>query len=147
MKTLKDIADELGVSYLFEDWTRANIAMDGRRFADHPDGLPLVLDVLPVSGTVSVRNGIVRSTTERLVWFLDAIRMDSTTAEDASVGTRMMELAKRFIAHVNASGDYERVNDAVWRAEYALLDENVGGVCLEFTLTPIDGECEYDLEQ
>ena len=139
MKQLKDIAADMGVAYIFADWSRANLVLDGARLRE--EGLPVILDIMPAAGTIVARTGMLVTTSERMVWFLDATRMDSTSAEDATTVADMLALARQFIARVNACGYYRPVDATQWQAEWSMLDENVSGVCLTFNLVPLAGEC------
>ena len=139
MKQLKDIAADMGVAYIFADWSRANLVLDGARLRE--EGLPVILDIMPAAGTIVARTGMLVTTSERMVWFLDATRMDSTSSEDATTVADMLALARQFIARVNACGDYRPIDSTQWQAEWSMLDENVSGVCLTFNLVPFAGEC------
>lgn len=136
-RLIKSIVESLGMEYFFEDWTRANVTMNGARHGR----LPAVLDVLPVAGGIRSTMGGITVSTNRMVWFLDRIEIDDKSERDWNVVTRMLDKAKRFLVLLNDNRRCLPVTDVTWRAEYSLLDEKVGGVCLEFTLTPSVPEC------
>ena len=140
--TFKQIADQIGLTYYFEDWSRANFALDGSRFGD----LPALLDILPAAGQI-IENpaGMIITETERQLWFIGRNEMDSASEDDWNIVEAMTAKAREFLTRLNATHRYRYISNVQWRADYTLLTEHLGGIGITFTLTPLDGVCVDNL--
>lgn len=136
---IKSYAEKLGMGYLFENWTMANVKVDKRDVT-----FPLLIDVLPASGKVNVSAGVYRDAPKCLFAFLaPAERHDYDGSTNESTVEEMKQLALKFIALVNTSGDFEPVDgDVDYSVVYDKLDRDLTGVSIELELMPIEGECE-----
>ena len=130
---VRQIADKMQfVQYLFETWHTANVKIDSSM-------LPLMLNVLPVTGTMEVSTQI-KDYPNCMFAFMDKIELDSDGNESNDVVERCKAYAKEFIMRVNASGLFEPINGEVpYSVFYDRLDVNVAGVTIEVRLKEIKG--------
>lgn len=138
---IKKIVESLGIGYIFDDWSRANLK------ADKPTILyPLCVNLLPVSGTFSFYSGIVKDSPNCLFAFLDKTDLDFDGKENSEIVERMKNLALKFIAKLNSSGVFEPIEgDIRYSVVYDKLDVNLTGITIEITLKPLRGICEETL--
>jgi hypothetical protein len=140
-KIMRIVAKELGMRYVMDDWSRANLRADGAS-SEREKIHDILVDVLPVSGTLMVRNNAFRDSTNRMFAFLTPCNLDFEGEGIATEVERMKDKAQRFIATVNNSGVFEWVDgDLPYRVVYDKLDENMVGVTIEITLSPQSAEC------
>lgn len=136
---LKQVAESLGVSFIFEDWTLANIEIDNQP-------LPAVVYVLPASGELDFKNGNIRDNQNGMLAFLDKVELDSNGQENDSVVDRMKSLAMNFIVKLNHAGYFEKLGGVMkYQVVYNKLNAVTSGIVFEVTLKEIAGICERNL--
>lgn len=142
---IKGIVEEMGVSYFFEDWSRANFKLD-KVLRSNEVKFPVCINLLPVSGILSQANGLIKDASNCLIVFADKADLDFDGSSNNITVERMKNLAKLFIARCNESGKFEPITDGVrYSVLYDKLDVNLTGVTLELTLKEATGRCAEDL--
>lgn len=137
-KVAETFKDE-GISYLFHDWTRVNIAVDQMP-------LPVIVYSLPASGSLDMKNGFVNDNQNGLISFLSLTEFDFDSKENDCIISRMKQLALRFFSVYNQSGYFETVGGTMpYRVVYDMLDANVTGVMFEVSVKELDGICDKDV--
>ena len=137
----KKIVESLGIGYMFDDWSRANLKADSPVIK-----YPLCVNLLPVSGTFSFKTGIVKDSPNCLFAFLDKTDLDFDSKENNEIVERMKRLALKFIAKLNSSGVFEPIEgDIRYSIVYDKLDVNLTGVTVEITLKTVRGVCGESL--
>jgi len=133
---IKQIVESIpGLSYEFNDWTRANVKFDYKKF-------PVCLYVLPASGVLSNKNGNFRDYPNVLIAFLDKADLDFEGEENEPIVERMKTLAKEFVLAVNNSRMFEELpEDINYRTFYDTTDANLTGVGIEIQLKELVGLC------
>jgi hypothetical protein len=124
-----------GLSYEFNDWSRANVKLDMKV-------LPTCLYLLPVSGLLYNHNGNFRDYPNALIAFLDKADFDFEGGENESTIERMKQYARKFIIAVNNSGMFSPLLENVpYSVVYDKLDVNVTGVVIQVQLKELQGTC------
>ena len=119
------------MTYVFADW------FDASRILENTP-LPAVVNVLPVSGTMEVRNGKRRDIQNSAVAFVDKVPKDATGEDNARVYNRMKAVAFAFIEGVNKSGWFEPITEATpYTVIYMQMTSIVTGVYLDIQLREI----------
>ena len=133
---IKQIVEGIeGLSYEFNDWTRANVEMDNK-------ALPTCLYILPVSGRLHNKNGNFRDYPNALIAFLDKADLDFDGEDNEPTVERMKDYAKRFILAVNSSGEFDAIpEDTPYSVVYDHLDVNLTGVVIQVQLKELRGSC------
>ena len=133
---IKQIVETIdGLSYEFNDWTRANVTLDMK-------ALPTCLYLLPVSGTLLNKNGNFRDYPNALIAFLDKAEFDFDGEDNEPTVERMKEYAKSFIVAVNNSGKFTPIpENTPYSVVYDKLDVNVTGVVIQVQLKELQGKC------
>ncbi|NDW09500.1 hypothetical protein [Dysgonomonas sp. 520] len=133
---IRQIVDSIGgLHYEFNDWTRANSNIE---FAD----LPVCVNVLPVAGDLSNKNGNLRDYPKCLIAFMDKADLDFEGSENEVTVNRMKGYAKKFILEVNRSGLFQPVvEDVPYSVVYDFLDANLTGIVIEVQLKESVGDC------
>lgn len=136
---LKQVAESLGVSFVFEDWTQANVEIDNKP-------LPAVVYVLPASGELDFKNGNIRDNQNGMLAFLDKVELNGNGQDNDSVVDRMKSLAMRFIVKLNETGYFEPLGGVMkYQVAYNKLNAVTSGIVFEVTLKEITGICERNL--
>lgn len=137
---IRQIVEQIGgLHYEFNDWTRLNATLD---YAN----LPVCVNVLPVAGELSNKNGNLRDYPHCLIAFMDKAELDFDGAENEITVNRMKDFAKKFITQVNRSGLFEAINENVpYSIVYDTLDVNLTGVAIELQLKELTGDCAQNL--
>ena len=133
---IKQIVEGIeGLSYEFNDWTRANVELDDQDF-------PTCLYILPVSGKLYNKNGNFRDYPNALIAFLDKADLDFDGEENEPIVERMKDYAKKFILAVNNSGEFDPIpKDTPYSVVYDKLDVNITGVAIQVQLKELQGSC------
>ena len=132
---VKAIVEGMGLTFVFNDWTRANLSLDA-------SCLPACVYLLPVSGTLANKNGNFRDWPNAMIAFLDRAELDFNGESNEPAVERMKALAKRFIAEVNRSGMFSPLPaETPYSVVYDQLDANVTGVVLNVQLKELQGSC------
>lgn len=133
---LKEVADSLGVSFVFQDWTTANVEID-------QTSLPAVVYVLPASGSLAFKSGFIRDNQNGMLAFLDKVILDAEGVDNDNVVDRMKRLAMQYIVRLNATGYFETLDGVLpYRTIYSELNANVSGISFEVALKEVVGICE-----
>ena len=129
-----------GLTFEFNDWTRANYTLSQKK-------LPVCMYILPVSGTFINKNNNLRDRPKALVAFLDLAEFDFDGKTNERTIERMKHYAKRFIVAVNNSGMFKTIPENVhYSVIYDKLDDNLTGVVLDIELEELVGECVSNLQ-
>ncbi len=131
---VKRIVECMGLRYLFASMYEANLLVGEGDF-------PVVIDVLPTSGSVSIRQGYFRDAPNCLLFFCDKTDLDYNADREQPKVARMKHLAFEFIAEANKSGYFEPITDATYEVMYDRTDVAVSGVALSLTLQDAVGVC------
>ncbi|MDH6354532.1 hypothetical protein M2132_000860 [Dysgonomonas sp. PH5-45] len=133
---IRQIVEKIGgLHYEFNDWTRTNATIDYT-------SLPVCVNVLPVSGKLSNKNGNLRDYPNCLIAFMDKAELDFEGAENEITVNRMKGYAKRFIAEANRSGLFQPITaDVPYSVVYDFLDANLTGIAIELQLKESVGDC------
>lgn len=116
------------MTYVFADW------FDASRIVSKTP-LPAVVNILPVGGTMEVRNGRRRDIQNSAVAFIDKVPNDATGEDNAQVYNRMKEAAFTFIEGLNKSGWFEPITEATpYNVIYEQMTSIVTGVYLDIQL-------------
>jgi hypothetical protein len=139
---IRQIVEQMqGISYEFNDWTRANVTLDFK-------ALPVCLYILPVSGRLNFKNGFVRDNPNAMIAFLDKAELDFEGSENEVTVERMKQHAVEFISLANRSGQFKPLPENVpYSVVYDKLDVNLTGIVLSVTLEELQGECSPQKKQ
>lgn len=136
---LQQVAELLGVSFVFEDWTLANVEIDNKP-------LPAVVYVLPASGELNFKNGNIRDNQNGMLAFLDKTSLDSNGQDNDCVVDRMKSLAMRYIVKLNETGYFEPLGGVMkYQVAYNKLNAVTSGIVFEVALKEVIGICERNL--
>lgn len=136
---LQQVAESLGVSFVFEDWTLANVEIDNKP-------LPAIVYVLPASGELDFKNGNIRDNQNGMLAFLDKVALDSNGQDNDCIVDRMKSLAMRYIVKLNDTGYFDKLGGIMkYQVVYNKLNANTSGIMFEVTLKEITGMCERNL--
>lgn len=130
---VRKIVEQMGVTYLFENWQAANVRLDKMQ-------LPAVMYVLPASGSLNVGLMQLKDYPNCMIAFMDKTKHDFSGEENDMVIERCKSLAREFILNVNRSGMFEPVQgDIQYSVFYDKLDVNVTGIVIQIPLKEIRG--------
>ena len=119
------------MTYVFADW------FDASRIVSKVQ-LPAIINILPVSGTMEVRNGRRRDVQNCAIAFVDKVVKDPTGEDNARVYNRMKDAAVKFLRGLNDSGYFEPLTEAVpYTVIYEQMRSIVTGVYLDIQLREI----------
>lgn len=144
------IASDMGLSYLCETWSRANVILDKFRRTGEgrtvcaPDGmtLPVCLFIQPVSGRLNLRQGQMRDAPECFLSFADAMPFDFTGEQAQEIAERLKGLAIDFIIRANDSRYFEPLTgDIPYKIAFDKLDANLCMVSITPTIKELHGIC------
>lgn len=91
---VRKIVEQMGVTYLFENWQAANVRLDKMQ-------LPVVMYVLPASGSLNVGLMQLKDYPNCMIAFMDKTKHDFSGEENDMVIERCKSLAREFILNVN----------------------------------------------
>lgn len=130
---VKKIVEQMGVTYLFENWQTANVKLDKMQ-------LPAVMYVLPASGSLNVGKMQMKDFPNCMIAFMDKTKLDFDGSENDAIIERCKSLAKEFILSVNRSGMFETVEgDIPYSVFYDKLNVNVTGIVIQIPLKETRG--------
>lgn len=137
---IKQVAESMKVTYVFDNWSVANIRLDKLP-------LPAIVNVLPASGELNFNNGNIRDCPNALFAFIDKIYTDARGDEKDDTIERMKSLAMRFFVAMNQSGMFQPIGGRLsYRTIYDKLDIAVTGVMFELRIEEVLGICERALK-
>lgn len=131
---IKRIAECVGVRYLFASMYEANLVVGDGDF-------PVLIDVLPTTGSVTINQGLFKDAPNCLLFFCDKTNLDYNAEKEQPTIARMKQLAFEFIAEANRSGLFEFVDNATYEIFYDRMDVTVSGVAVSLTLKDAIGVC------
>lgn len=131
---IKRIAECIGVRYLFASMYEANLVIGEGDF-------PVLIDVLPTTGSVAINQGLFKDAPNCLLFFCDKTDLDYNAEKEQPTIARMKQLAFEFIAEANRSGLFEFVDNATYEIFYDRMDVTVSGVAVSLTLKDAIGVC------
>lgn len=131
---IKRIAECIGVRYLFASMYEANLVIGDGDF-------PVLIDVLPTTGSVTINQGLFKDAPNCLLFFCDKTDLDYNAEKEQPTIARMKQLAFEFIAEANRSGLFEFVDNATYEIFYDRMDVTVSGVAVSLTLKDAIGVC------
>ena len=131
---IKSIAECIGVRYLFASMYEANLVIGDGDF-------PVLIDVLPTTGSVTINQGLFKDAPNCLLFFCDKTNLDYNAEKEQPTIARMKQLAFEFIAEANRSGLFEFVDNATYEIFYDRMDVTVSGVAVSLTLKDAIGVC------
>lgn len=131
---IKSVVDKMaGVTYIFDNWQTANIRLDKL-------SLPAVLNLLPVSGSLSLGMTQLKDYPNCMIAFMDKSDFDFDGTENDSVIERCKNMAKEFVLNLNRSGLFEQVTgDIPYSVFYDKLSVNVTGITISLQLKELSG--------
>jgi hypothetical protein len=119
-------------AYIFGSKNEANEVLDSTP-------MPCVINILPISGTGTIKGNSIKMQPNCLFAFLDKISEEEKLAEEITeISSRMMAALKEFIARLNKSGYFEPISEFRWESieEY---DIGAAGVVLDIQLKEKEG--------
>ena len=131
---IKTIAGRMGLRYLFASMYEANLVVGDGDF-------PVLIDILPTSGSVSIQLGLFKDSPNCLLFFCDKTNLDYNAEREQPTIACMKQLAFEFIAEANRSGYFEPITEANYEILYDRMDVAVSGVALSITLRDAEGIC------
>ncbi len=133
---VKSVAEQVpGLTYVFENWTKADIRIERME-------LPAVVYLLPVSGTLQFKNNQVKDQPNCMFAFLDKSARDSNGVEYDTVIDRCKALAMEFIVKLNESGLFEPIDgDINYSVSLDKLSSIVSGIIVPLKLKELRGVC------
>lgn len=136
---LRAVAQGMGATFVFDNWTAVNNALDNV-------SLPAVVYILPADGEFAIKNGRVKDTENGMLAFLD--KVESFEDGDTTVLDAMKVLALRFLSRLNDIGEFESIEGVIkYKAVYDMLDVGVAGVMINVSLKEKLGKCSKGYER
>lgn len=120
--------------YVYDDWWDADQSIGRLK------RLPAIIHILPIGGTMEVRNGRVYDHEQVAVAFVDKVPRDASGYDQRMVFERMKEAALAFLAAINESDTLQRVTVVSYGIIYNQLASIVTGVTLTMELED-NGQC------
>lgn len=132
-RKINSIVKDMGITYIFENWTTANKRLDKMP-------LPAVINVLPVSGQLNVGKTMLKDYPNCMLCFADKADFDFSGVTNDAVIERCKNLAMEFILRANASGLFEQISGNVpYSVFYDKADVNITGITIELQLKETKG--------
>lgn len=142
MKSIEQVIQEVAeehfpeYSYVFETWQDADTQLERLSF-------PAIVSVVPVSGSTTLKNGKVYDTESVAIAFLDAATRDADGKDNAEVYNRMKMAGAKFIRALNATKQFESIDNAPYQTICEQMATIVTGVMYTLTIKQEIGECDY----
>lgn len=131
---IKRIAECIGVRYLFASMNEANLIVGDGDF-------PVLIDILPISGSITINQGLFKDAPNCLLFFCDKTDLDYNAEKEQPTIARMKQLAFEFIAEANRSGLFEFIDNATYEIFYDRTDVALSGVVVTLALKDVVGVC------
>lgn len=134
---LGDIAREKfpDMSWVFDDWKSIDRKLS-------KVALPTIVCVMPVSGTLTFKNGRVKDKPNCYMVFLDKVQRDADGDDNEEVYTRMKDVAISFIKELNNSGHFEQIDGEI---PYDVISEGMSdvltGIGMPLSIKELVGVC------
>lgn len=120
-------------TYIFDDWWDVDQAVSRAK-------LPAIAHILPIGGSMTMRNGRVYDRENVSVAFVDKVARDASGEDQRVVFERMKDAAKAFVRAANASGYFQSVIAWNYDVIYNQLASIVTGVMLTLEIED-NGSC------
>ena len=120
-------------TYIFDDWWDVDQAVSRAK-------LPAIAHVLPIGGSMTMRNGRVYDRENVSVAFVDKVARDASGEDQRVVFERMKDAAKAFVRTANTSGYFQSVIAWNYDVIYNQLASIVTGVMLTLEIED-NGSC------
>ena len=120
-------------TYIFDDWWDVDQAVSRAK-------LPAIAHILPIGGSMTMRNGRVYDRENVSVAFVDKVARDASGEDQRVVFERMKDAAKAFVRTANASGYFQSVIAWNYAVIYNQLASIVTGVMLTLEIED-NGAC------
>lgn len=133
---IKSVSGKMaGFTYVYEDWTRADLKLERLP-------LPALINLLPVSGALTLGKDQFRDVPNCMFVFVDKVRRDANGSDNDAVFERMKNAAMEFIVRLNESGLFEPVEGEI---PYSVILEKlapvVTGISISLKLKEVAGVC------
>ncbi len=135
-KKIKSVAESMvGFTYVYEDWTRADLRLDRLP-------LPAIINLLPVSGAMSLKMDQFKDKPNCMFVFVDKVNKDADGKDNDAVFERMKSAAMVFIARMNDSGLFEPIEgDIPYSVILEKLSPIVTGISISVQVKEAKGVC------
>lgn len=120
-------------TYIFDDWWDVDQAVSRAK-------LPAIAHILPIGGSMTMRNGRVYDRENVSVAFVDKVARDASGEDQRVVFERMKDAAKAFVRTANTSGYFQSVIAWNYDVIYNQLASIVTGVMLTLEIED-NGAC------
>lgn len=120
-------------TYIFDDWWDVDQAVSRAK-------LPAIAHVLPIGGSMTMRNGRIYDREYVSVAFVDKVTRDASGEDQRVVFERMKDAAKAFVRTANTSGYFQSVIAWNYDVIYNQLASIVTGVMLTLEIED-NGSC------
>lgn len=120
-------------TYIFDDWWDVDQAVSRAK-------LPAIAHILPIGGSMTMRNGRVYDRENVSVAFVDKVARDASGEGQRVVFERMKDAAKAFVRTANTSGYFQSVIAWNYDVIYNQLASIVTGVMLTLEIED-NGSC------
>lgn len=120
-------------TYIFDDWWDVDQAVSRAK-------LPAIAHILPIGGSMTMRNGRVYDRENVSVAFVDKVARDASGEDQRVVFERMKDAAKAFVRTANTSGYFQSVIAWNYDVIYNQLASIVTGVMLTMEIED-NGSC------
>lgn len=139
-KKIKSVAEGMvGFTYVYEDWTRADLRLDRLP-------LPAIINLLPVSGAMSLKMDQFKDKPNCMFVFVDKVNKDADGKDNDAVFERMKSAAMVFIARMNDSGLFEPIEgDIPYSVILEKLSPIVTGISISVQVKEVKGVCTRNL--
>ena len=139
-KKIKSVAESMvGFTYVYEDWTRADLRLDRLP-------LPAIINLLPVSGAMSLKMDQFKDKPNCMFVFVDKVNKDADGKDNDAVFERMKSAAMVFIARMNDSGLFEPIEgDIPYSVILEKLSPIVTGISISIQVKEVKGVCTRNL--
>lgn len=136
---IKQIAEEMGLGYLYCSWYEANDQLDDM------ESFPVLVNILPTSGRLNLSMDEFRDNPNCIFAFFDQLGVNEEQA--SATAERMKKLMKRFIVKMNESRAFDYIDgDIEYSIAYDKMDARLVGVILSVSVKELNGQstCDYD---
>lgn len=139
-KKIKSVAESMvGFTYVYEDWTRADLRLDRLP-------LPAIINLLPVSGAMSLKMDKFKDKPNCMFVFVDKVNKDADGKDNDAVFERMKSAAMVFIARMNDSGLFDPIEgDIPYSVILEKLSPIVTGISISVQVKEAKGVCTRNL--
>lgn len=120
-------------TYIFDDWWDVDQAVSRAK-------LPAIAHILPIGGSMTMRNGRIYDREYVSVAFVDKVTRDASGEDQRVVFERMKDAAKAFVRTANTSGYFQSVIAWNYDVIYNQLASIVTGVMLTLEIED-NGKC------